>query len=466
MSSYRLGTQSVASVVISDWADRLRRREAISAAGQDVLSDLVGSIGARSISATTSRVRSAFTADGPVRQFELNGTDQITEILTAGGEIINGNSMSLRSILGSSSFTVDLFPEQGGNSLLTIWGLGDYRDLRSSEDENSKSWNGDVFTGQIGFDAMVESNFLTGVSASVFESDVNHVGAVKDGIMFRSNLTALNPYFGWVSANQDTQLRGIIGYGFGEISLEQKYYETEFLTSQFYTIGLSGNRQLYSSKSLWGGGTTELSITGDSWFASQFVNEITGKINDMKTAGSHYRVTAVGLHQFAVEGGTFFKPTASIGLRRDQKILDSIIGLELGTGLSFSSPIGLSITGDSSTLLVDYDKVQRWSLMGSLTFDHGGDKLGTLLEVSSSIGRLIDSTAPALWRSNILDEVSELGQYIEGVGIDTELGYGLEIFEGTGVFTPFSGFDYSNGEVETYHIGASVLFWCRDESRI
>ena len=227
-SSYRLGTQSVASIVISDRADRLRRREAISAAGQDVLSDLVGSIGARSISATTSRVRSAFTANGPVRQFELNGTDQITDILTAGGEIINGNSMSLRSILGSSSFTVDLFPEQGGNSLLTIWGLGDYRDLRSSEDENSKSWNGDVFTGQIGFDAMVDSNFLTGVSASVFESDVNHVGAVKDGLMFRSNLTALNPYFGWVSANQDTQLRGILDMDLGKLHLSKNTTKLNF----------------------------------------------------------------------------------------------------------------------------------------------------------------------------------------------------------------------------------------------
>ena len=209
---------------------------------------------------------------------------------------------------------------------------------------------------------------------------------------------------------------------------------------------------------MWGSGTTELSITGDSWLASQFVNGITSKINDMKTAGSHYRVTAVGSHQFAVEGGTFFKPTASIGLRRDQKNQDSIIGLELGTGLGFSNPIGLSITGDSSTLLVDYDKVQKWSLMGSLTFDHGGDKLGTMFEVSSSIGRSIDSTAPALWSSEILDEVSEMGQYVEGAGIGTELGYGLEILEGTGVLTPFTGFDYSNGEVETYHIGASVLF--------
>ena len=447
----------MASVVISDQADRLRRSEAISEAGQDVLSDLIGSIGARTISATTNRVQSAFTTSSPVRQFELNGADQITELLTAGGEIINGNSMSLRSILGSSSFTVDLFPEQGGNSLLTIWGLGDYRDLRSREVEDSKSWNGDVFTGQFGFDATIKSNFLTGVSASVIESDVDHVGVAKDGLMLRSSLTALNPYFGWISANQDTQLRGVIGYGIGEIALEQKYYKTELLTSEFYTFGLSGDHHLYSSKSIFGGGMTELSINGDSWLASQFVEGITGKINDMKTTGSHYRVTAVGSHQFAVEGSTSFKPTASIGLRRDQKNQDSIIGLELGTGLSFSNPLGLSIIGNSSTLMVDYDNVQKWSLMGSLSYDYGGDKLGTLLELTSSIGRSMDSVAPALWNSDILDEVSELGQYIEGAGIGTKLGYGLEIFTGTGILTPFGGFEYSNGEVEKYHIGTSVL---------
>ena len=453
----RLGEQSTATVNISDNADRLRRAEAISAAGQDVLSELVGSIGARSISATTRRVRNAFTANGPVRQFELNGTDQITDILTAGGEMINGNSMSLPSILGSSSFTIDLFPEQGGISLLTIWGLGDFRDLQSSENEDSKSWNGDVFTGQIGFDASIGSNFLTGVSTSVIESDVDHTGLVDEGLMFRSSLTALNPYFGWNSANQDIQLRGIIGYGLGDIAVEQKNYETELLRSRFYTLGLSGDHRLYSFESFLGGGTTELSIRGNSWLTSQYVNGITNKINDMNTTGSHYQVTAVGSHQFSTEGGTSFKPTASIGLRRDQKNQDSIIGLELGTGLSFSNPLGLSITGNSSTLMVNYDKVQKWSLMGSLTYDHLGDKLGPLLEVSPSIGRTLDSNSKTLWSSEILGEMNELGQYQHGVGAETEFGFGFRFLDGIGVMTPFGGVNFADEAGIKYLFGMRVL---------
>ena len=456
-NTYQIGEPARATVIISDQADRLRRSEAISAAGQEVLSELVGSIGARSISTTTNRVRNAFSATGPTTQFELNGADQITDLLTAGGELINGDTMSMRSILGNSSFTIDLFPEAEFTSPATIWGLGDHRDLKSSSRTSANSWNGDVFTGQIGFDAKVGQNILAGLSASVVESDVKHEGAIENGLTFRTNSTALNAYFGWKSANQATQLRGVAGYGLGDITLEQRNYAPELLTSQFYTVGLSGDHQLYASEGIFGDGATELRINGESWLASQFVSGIPGKINEMDVAGSHYRVITIGSHLINLESGGSLKPRVSIGMRRDQKNQDSIYGLELGSGISYSHASGLSLTGNSNALVVDYDEIQKWSVIGNLTYDHGGDNLGTLFELTPSIGRTLNSNSNTLWNSNILDELSELGRYMDGVGIDSELGYGIAVFNESGVFTPFGGIDVTNGEVAEYQIGTRML---------
>ena len=455
--SYQVGGQAEAIVIISDKADRIRRSNAISAAGQDVLSDLVGSIGSRSISTTTNRVRSAFSANGPTTHFELNDTDQITELLKAGGEMINAETISMRSILGSSSFTMDLFPEQGSSSIATIWGLGDYRDLRSRGLENANSWDGDIFTGQVGFDAKLGTSFLAGLSTSIIESEVKHEGVVEDGIMFRTSFTALNPYFGWTSVDQRTQLRSIAGYGLGDIALEQNNYNPELLSSYFYSFGFSGEHQLYATETLLGSGLTELNITSESWSVSQFVSGIADKINDMESKGSYHRITAIGSHQFDLDSGSSLKPIASIGLRRDQKNQDSIVGIELGSGLNYSNPIGYSFSGSSDILMVNYDEIRKWNLKGNLTYDYAGDKLGTLFEVSPSIGRILDSSSNALWSSEILDEVNELGQYSDGAGVNSEFGYGFEILDRAGILTPMVGFDMTNGEVEEYYLTTRVL---------
>ena len=92
-----------------------------------------------------------------------NGTEDLRELIEVGGEAINGNSMTLREVLGSSSFAISLFPETDGPSMVTIWGLGDYRDLKSTEGSDSGSWDADIFTGHVGLDAMVGQGLLVGI---------------------------------------------------------------------------------------------------------------------------------------------------------------------------------------------------------------------------------------------------------------------------------------------------------------
>ena len=120
-------------VAISDLGNRQQRVEDISSAAQDIQSDMTGALGARTLGFTSDRISNAFASKGVSSTFMYNGNQDLTELITVGGEAINGSSMTLREVLGSSSFAISLFPEAEGPSMATIWGLGDYRGMASGE---------------------------------------------------------------------------------------------------------------------------------------------------------------------------------------------------------------------------------------------------------------------------------------------------------------------------------------------
>ena len=357
--AYDLTDQSSGRVAISDSADRQQRVEDISLASQDILPDMTGAIAARTLGFTSDRIGNAFASKGVASTFMYNGKQNPTELIEVGGEAINGNSMTLREVLGNSSFAISLFPETNGPSMATIWGLGDYRDISSAEGSGSDSWDSDVFTGHLGLDAMVGQGMLVGISAAVTESDIDHSGATQDALTFKSRTTALNPYLGWTSSDQDAELRAVAGYGVGEIDIEQANYELQTVSNTYHTFGISGNQRIYASDSIIEGGSSELSITGQTWYARQNLFGIDGFINSMQTNASHYRIGIEGSHTQNLASGSTLKPTFSIGMRGDGKNDQSIFGMEVGGGLNYTSTFGLSLAGNSSMFLIEQGEVPK-----------------------------------------------------------------------------------------------------------
>ena len=140
----------------------------------------------------------------------------------------------------------------------------------------------------------------------------------------------MNPYLGWTSSDQDAELRAVAGYGVGEIDIEQANYELQTVSNTYHTLGISGNQRIYASDSIIEGGSSELSITGQTWYARQNLFGIDGFINSMQTDASHYRVGIEGSHTQKLASGSSVKPTFSIGMRGDGKNDQSIFGMEVG----------------------------------------------------------------------------------------------------------------------------------------
>ena len=454
--SYDLSDQNFAKIIISDLADRQQRIKDLTIASQAILPEITGAIGARTLGIATDRIEQAFSNSNGLSTFTFDGNQDLTTILTSSGDALNKNSMTLLNYLGNSSFAIGLYPENESTNLATVWGIGDIRDLNSRNNLTQSSWDGDIFTGHLGIDTMVGQNLLAGISTSVTESNLEYNGVTEDKLLFTSRTTAINPYLGWSSTNESTQLRTIIGYGIGELDIDQTHYELQTVSNSYHTLGLSGNTRIYSSDNILNSGTSELTITGQSWIARQSLLGVEGLIDSLQSNTSHYQIGIVGSHTQNLLSGSTLDPRISFLVRRDGKDQQSTVGFEFISELSFTSTLGLSLSGNSNLLLFEPGQIQQWSILGNLSYDRNNDQLGTILEISPSFGNIQELKTSPIWSDQILESVGETSHYLDGVSIKSSLGYGISIADESSLLTPFGSIDFSETSTRQYNLGTRL----------
>ena len=247
-----LAGQGTAVVAVSDAIDRQQRVADITAQAQAFLPDLMGIMGSSTVDIVTQRSSQSYNGDNEL-SLELGGENSVSGLITMGGEMINENTTSLKSFLGDSSFAFSLLSGDDFTIPATVWGFGDYQNITSEVGNNSSNWSGDLFTGRFGIDAMISDGLMTGLSAFISESEIEFDRVDTEDVQFISQMTSLNPYFGWTSKDQNSELHAIAGYGRGEIDIAQTTYENETLASESYSFGLTGSQLLYSSDSILSG---------------------------------------------------------------------------------------------------------------------------------------------------------------------------------------------------------------------
>ena len=453
---YRIAENAGRAVVnISDAVDRQNRVAELTANVQAFIPDLTGTMGANSLTTVSNRIELGFT-EGGNQVLELGGRNSIPGILTASGDAVNEDTTTLKSFLGDSSFAMTLNSGDEFAIPTTLWGLGDYQKLSpTGRSRDSIDWSGDLFTGHIGIDALIQDGLLAGISASVAESEVEFESTLANEIQFNSRTTSLNPYLGWTSKDQNSELQATFGMGRGELEIIQESYDNEILDSESYSFGLTGNQVLFTTDQIFAG-TTRVNIKGDSWFAYRHIAGRDSILADFHTNTHHLRIRTEGTHQFNFATGTTLSPSISIGMRNDVKDHQSVLGLEVISGANYSNPIGLTIAGNGSMLIGAANQVQKIEIESSLTYDHGRDQRGFIAEVAPSWGQVDASIQNTLWNSNSLDSDFEHGQYSNGTSLTSEFGYGFDILQGDSTLTPISGFAISTNQDYEYLLGTRL----------
>ena len=452
---YRLANNKFIFTIVRASTPQQSFSEAVNT---DILPNVLEPITQQTAEALSERVQQAFKSDEQFL-FEFAGNSEITNMLQAGGELFNDDSLTLTEFLSDSSFM--LSTESGGNSSITttIWGTGYKNDALRSSNISENSWDGETFVGHLGLDAKIGEHTLLGVTSTYDESEIaleietDNLSLDGDVLI---NSRSLNPYLAYNSEEFGAQFRVSAGYGTGEIEIRPKGYNTEKTDTNISTFLFGGSKELYSTDKLFGENTLDITAKGDAWTAQQFIHENGLNINSAEVEVSNARLGTEGTFNYTFDSGSTLNPKLTLGGLWEGGDLENKVGFELGNEIVYTNPFGYSIKGLSQTLLGKDFFVEEWGVQGTVQYDQGNDKIGAIYRISPTWGDPDAVDSENLWNNLTASNKKTALNESNDARVETEFGFGIKAFDDYGLFTPYSGFDFTNDGEFDYQLGSRI----------
>ena len=445
---YSVGSLSIAHVIVEDGEDRRVRGQQLSAASRDVLPNLLAVVGSGALNAATDRIAMSFAREGSTT-FELDGHSELTGILTESGELLNGGTISLRTMLEDASFAVNLYPDGIGSNLATVWGLGDSQDLTESIDNGTRSWDGEMFTGHLGFDTMAGEHTVMGLAATIATAELVHRDGSGRVVNFATQTTGIHPYIGLSSDSGNSQMRVTFGYGVGEVAIDRGLTTAEYQATNYQTVASGGDVNLLTGEFLDGEG--ELNVVGTSWLARQNVAASDRFAPEIRASGGQIRLAVEGTQRYETPTGENYLTTLSIGFYGEADDARSNAGLELIDRVNYDLNSDLDIEGSGRMLMSMGRPLGQWELGAKLDFDRFGDGLGVLFSTAPRLSHAGRANASVFNHDNFQSGFTPVANR---TGIETEIGYGIGLFEGSSRLTPFGGFSIEPANQHEINFGS------------
>ena len=356
-------------------------------------------------------------------------------------------SMTPGQQLGNLSFLMaSQETAEGGGGRVAAWGCGDYRRLSGAGGLGPGSWNGEVYSLHVGVDVRLGSNVLAGVSVSRSRGMIDYEGGLgsgTDGGEHDLRLVGVHPFLGW-SVTPGLQLWGTVGHAWGELRIVD---ELGGLTgaATLNSGALSLNGRLLTR------GATTLSLRGEGALAQLTADSATFEVATLDMW--RFRLTTELSHELLFSSGTSLTPWAELGARHDGGDGQTGAGLELGGGLRYRVPqVGLTAEGYGRWLAVHEGALQEWGVGAMVTIDPGMDRRGLSASVTPSWGETA-SGVQRLWQQGA---AGPAWYGTSRAQVDAQLGYGVPVFGGRSVLTPFGAMNLAGDEARRYRLGGSL----------
>ena len=328
-----------------------------------------------------------------------------------------------------------------------VWGGGTLRSL--SLDKPELDWSGELFSAHMGVDAPLGERLRGGVAATWSEGEIAYTDRSGDEAIagvHESRMTTVHPYAGW-SGPDGSLAWGTLGYGKGEIEISDAEVVDRFgvqtSDSAFLGAALGGSIPVLSA-----GGLT-LSLRGSGEATRYSVEDNGEAIAAVSVDTRRLRLSVQGSRRYALGGGGTLTPSLEAGGRWDGGDGETGAGLELGGGLEWTLPSGLSVEARGRTLAAHAGDAKEWGVSGSARLSPGADGRGLSFELAPRWGAS-ESGLGRLWEDGATGRASPVGGAAR-LRLDTELGYGYGVRGG--VLTPYGGFGYEQGGARRYRLG-------------
>ena len=453
-NSYLLSEPKLAITTVLDTHDQSKRQNQIEAANQQVVPALMNAIGRSTYTATNNHLDLALS-DNLQSSFNLGGENSLTGLITAGGHAINEDTLSLRSVLGETSFVFSLSPEQSGYNIGSVWGIGDQVDIFEENVSESHSIDGNVFVGHFGADTNLSQDSLLGLQVSLSESELTYQEMDQDDINYSINTNMVSSYYGWSSVEYGLELSAIGGYGYGDFIINQNDYTPLLLNSNYITTSLNGvaNITSFGTEQLYG--LNHINLKFDSAMIQFAMHDKSDFIADFNFNSNINRLTSEYTYQKTFEQGSSLNSIAQFSGIWGRNDSIEKFGIELSGGLVVTNLSGIEFSGNGQYLLNQTDNFfESAGVKGEIIFDKNNDQLGLQAKISPSYGSISNqkSSDVNLWKTFDRKIMRSIPTSI----INSEIAWGINLNDSTIKLTPYYKLNVEDLDLSTQHFGTKI----------
>ena len=438
-----------------------------------ILPEIVRSMADQQTGAIARRIRQAKLGAGGGGGASLSFAGQSTLggiAATQAEAAVNTDGIDFRRALGGSEFVMPLSAAADGNGGFgvgaggggfgagglhnaTFWGGGDHRELGG--ESGALDWEGTLFSVNLGFDARVRPDLLTGLLVTHSEADIEFAGGINGNGDYDLTHTGVNPYLGWSARDGRLDMWATAGFGSGEIEATfdndpDESYKTD-ISTQMLGIGGSGTWFHF--------GKTELRLKAEAFVTKTDVDK-TDDYMAREVDANRLRFALEGNHKQTTATGGELNRNAEIGIRSDTGDGETGSGIEVGGGIQYTNQArGVTLSGNARALFGHSGEYDDWGISAHLNLSPGKDGQGLSLSLTPTYGNS-SSRMSEVWDEGITTpaaSASTLGSGAAATGstadskleanLSANLSYGLT----THPITPYT--QLTLGKTQSYRLG-------------
>ena len=374
---------------------------------------------------------------------------QATTAWAGGGR--TPQSLNAREILLGSAFHLS---ETSEGPAFNAWGSFAFDGFEAEIDGVRMS--GDVTTGMLGADVDT-GTAMAGASIAWTEGDGEY-NLSEDGDRgdVETSMTSVFPYL-LVRARDDLDIWGMAGYGKGSLNLTQwskggaardHRYKTGI---SMKTAAIGARREIVPST----GKGLSVAIDADAlWVRTESEEARTraGNLAAGKADVTRLRVGVDAKHELDISGGRLV-PQLGVALRHDGGDAETGTGLEARGSIAYQRS-RFSLEGAVRSLLIHEEAdYKEWGVSGTVHLSPGAYGRGLSLRFAPRWGNAGDG-AEVVWGRTPSGTEGAWNAHDQGIGLDTEVGYGIGAGERRGLITPFVGATFGDGAPRQWRAGA------------
>ncbi len=447
-ADYAVGSDATAAGVLRDRAPgSVSRANRVNAA---VLPHVAAAAMSQTLGAVTGRIEAAGRPGSSLRFGALPSPPVEDEWAPPRPE-----EPTLSEMLDGASFTLAAGAGEASALPLAVWGRGEWLSLSGSEKD--VTWDGGLWSAQLGADLRVRPDLLAGAALSHARGELDtQTGGVKG--VHETTITSVHPYAAWLAPDGST-LWASLGYGTGEVRITEEGAPARSAGLTHWSVSAGGRSVLAEDAELIEGGMTRLAVKGEG-SAARLRTEADDGLAGLTARTTRLRLLLEGSYEHALAGGATLTPALEAGVRHDGGGVGEGAGLEAGAGVTWRDPAA-GLTAELRTRLLAAHEADRdeWGVSALVRLDPGADGRGTFLafgpahgRTESGLGQLFDLPAAA---SGTAPEGAESR-------LEAEVGHGFGL-PGPGplaVLTPWAGLSLAEGRTlrlgARYRLGAGL----------